>query len=82
MSKREKMIQKIRNNPSNVRFELIQELLLYFGFIERQPSSGSSHYTYVYGEQIITIPKHKPVKKIYIKRVLAILEELGLIEKE
>ena len=82
MSKREKLIQKLKSNPDNVRFETIQELLLYFGFKQRQPSSGSSHYTFVYNSTIITIPKHKPLKRIYVKRVLEILEEIGLIDKE
>lgn len=82
MSKREKLIQKLKSNPNNVRFETIQELLLYFGFKQYQPSSGSSHYTFVYNTTIITIPKHKPLKSIYGKRVLEILEDIGLINKE
>ena len=82
MSKREKLLAKIKNNPNNVRFETIQDILLFFGFKERQPSSGSSHYTYTYKSTIITIPRHKPLKKVYVTRVIQILEELGLIEKE
>ncbi len=80
MSKREKLIEKLRNNPNNMKFETIQELLLYFDFEQRQPSGGSSHYSFIYNNTvIITIPKHKPVKKVYIKRVLEVLEESGLI---
>ncbi len=82
MSKKEKLIQKLRNNPTNVRFETLQSLLLYYGFIERTPKGGSSHYTYIFKQYIITIPKHKPVKSIYVKKVLSILEDLNLIDKE
>ena len=82
MSKRDKLLLKLRNNPTNAKFETIQSLLLHFGFKERAPRGGSSHYTYTYKGTIITIPKHKPVKAIYIKKVLALLEELNLIEKE
>jgi len=82
MSRRNKILEKLKNNPNNVRFETIQDLLLHFGFKERQPSGGSSHYTYTFKSTIITIPKHKPLKKIYVSRVLELLEELGLINKE
>jgi dTDP-4-amino-4,6-dideoxygalactose transaminase len=82
MSKREKLIEKLKNNPNNIKFETIQELLLFFGFKQRQPSSGSSHYTFILNSTIITIPKHKPLKSVYVKRVIDILEELGLINKE
>lgn len=34
------------------------------------PGSGSSHYIFrKEGRSIITIPKHKPIKKIYIEAV-------------
>lgn len=82
MSRRDKLLSKIKNNPTNVKFEALQSLLFYFGFKERQPKSGSSHYTYTYNNYIITIPKHKPVNKIYVKKVLEILSELNLIDKE
>ncbi len=82
MSKRDKLLEKLKNNPTNVRFETIQDLLLHYEFKERQPSGGSSHYTYTYKSTIITIPKHKPLKKLYVTRVLELLEELGLIDKE
>lgn len=34
MSQKEKLIQKLKNNPNNVRFEVIQNLLLSLGFTE------------------------------------------------
>ncbi len=82
MSKKDKLLQKIRNNPTNVKFETLQSLLTYYGFSERVPKGGSSHHTFTYGEYIITVPKKKPVKSIYVKKVLSILEDLDLIEKE
>ena len=82
MSKKDKLLQKLRNNPTNVKFETLQTLLQYYGFKERAPRGGSSHYTYTFENHIITIPKHKPVKTIYVKKVLGILQDLNLIEKE
>ena len=40
------------------------------------PSSGSSHYTFRKpGKNPITIPKHEPIKKIYVEMVRKIVEE-------
>ena len=76
MSKREKLLKKLRNNPQNVKFETIQKLLLSYGFNERQPRGGSSHYTYTFNTTIITVPKHKPVNPIYVKKVIKIIDSL------
>ena len=39
------------------------------------PRSGSSHYTFRKpGCQPITIPKHKPIKKVYVEMVRNIVE--------
>lgn len=40
------------------------------------PKSGSSHYTFrKMGKNPITIPKHEPIKKIYVEMVRAVVEE-------
>lgn len=76
MSKKEKLLQSIRNNPSSVKFETLQNLLLYYGFKERQPKGGSSHYSYILDKLILTVPKHKPVNKIYVKQFLKLIDEI------
>ena len=76
MTKKDKLIDKIRNNPTNVRFETIQTILLDLGFKERQPKNGSSHYTYTLNHYILTVPKHKPVNKVYVKLVISVIDEL------
>lgn len=41
----------------------------------QSPRSGSSHFSFrKKGKAVITIPKHKPVKKVYIKLVKNIVE--------
>ncbi len=76
MSKRDKLLKSIKNNPSNVKFETLQKLLLHYDFKERQPKGGSSHYTYTLGKLILTVPKHKPVNKIYVKQFLKFIDEI------
>ena len=77
MSKKDKQLQAIRNNPKNVRFETIRSILINAGFEETMPSGGSSHYTYHKGIYRITIPKKKPVNKIYIENVIEIIDKLS-----
>ena len=76
MSKRDKLLDTIRNNPTNVKFETIQNILLNHGFIETAPKGGSSHYTYHNGIYRITVVKNKPVNSIYIKQVVKIIDIL------
>ena len=78
MSKRQKLLQRLRQNPQNVRFDEIDTLLVGLEFEKRQ---RGSHVTYVspeYGR--ITIPIKKPfILPVYVKEVLALLEEGGAI---
>jgi hypothetical protein len=76
MSKQDKLLAKIRNNPKNIKFETIQKILLNYGFTETKPGGGSSHYTYHKGIYRITVPKDKPVNQIYIKQMIKIIDKL------
>ena len=79
MSKKNKLLKDIQNNPKNVRFDSLQNLLLGYGFKVSAPGGGSSHYTFSRSIYRITVPKENPVNKIYVKRVIQIIDEL---EKE
>jgi len=59
-----------------MKFETLQTLLKHFGFQERQPRGGSSHYTFILNDMIITIPKDKPVIKIYVKHFLKLIDQI------
>lgn len=77
MGKFEKTITKMRNNPQDWQIEEIKTLAKRFGIQYRQP--GSSHVTFraSSGEKV-TIPAHKPIKPIYIKKFIALIDELGV----
>jgi predicted RNA binding protein YcfA (HicA-like mRNA interferase family) len=78
MTKYDKLYAKIVNNPKNVTFEELDKILHKQGFKRSNPSSGSSHYTYRHPEltNILTIPYKRPIKAIYVKQALAIIEQL------
>ena len=81
MSKKEKAIARLRQNPKNVRFEEIEKILLGLGFKKRQ--DGTSHATFTFGGHIVTVPKRKPfVKPKYVELVLVILDKIKELDTD
>ncbi|TCL74232.1 hypothetical protein EDC14_1004170 [Hydrogenispora ethanolica] len=76
MSKKEKLFEKMKNNPKNVRFEALRNILLGLGFIERQSRKGTSHYVYTKDDIILTIPKKTPLNQIYVMEALDAIERV------
>ena len=76
MSKQDKLLDKIRNNPKDIKFETVQKILLGYGFKETSPRGGSSHYTYHRGIYRVTVPKENPVNSVYIKQAIKIIDRL------
>ena len=75
MSKWDKLIMRIRNLSSDLRFDELRKILENYGYEMNAPRSGSSHYTFrKYGCMPITIPKHEPIKKVYIEMVKQVVE--------
>lgn len=74
MSKRDKILNDLKNNPSNVRFEVLKNLLESAGY--EAYNNGSSHFQFrKIGKELITIPFKRPIKAIYVKMVLKALKE-------
>ncbi|HRZ79121.1 MAG TPA: type II toxin-antitoxin system HicA family toxin [bacterium] len=66
-----KLVKEVIDNPKDVDFRVLKKLLELFGYDCRQPRSGSSHYNFRKEKNnMITIPKHKPVKSFYVKEVI------------
>jgi predicted RNA binding protein YcfA (HicA-like mRNA interferase family) len=76
MTKREKLFDKISNNPNNVSFSDIRKLLEQEGFsLER---ITGSHHIFKKGAITFVVPVHQnKVKIIYVKRVIELIEGLG-----
>ena len=75
MSKWDKLIVRICNLLKDLRFDELKKVLESYGYVMNTPRSGSSHYTFrKQGCQPITIPKHEPIKKIYVEMIRQIVE--------
>lgn len=79
MSKWDKLIARICNLSKDIRFNELRKILESYGYEMNSPRSGSSHYTFgKRGCMPITIPKHEPIKKVYVEMVKIIVEnEVG-----
>ena len=76
MSKIGKELEKMRNNPQGWRIEQLKALADRVSLDYRQP--GSSHVTFrAKTRQKLTVLAHKPIKAIYVKMFVQLIDELG-----
>lgn len=82
MSKRKKRLQKIQQNPNNVSFEDLSQLLKDYN-INLVRSRGSHHY-FVYTvdgqEKLFVVPYAKPVNSFYVKAALRLISSISVEE--
>lgn len=78
MSKWDKLIMRILSLSKDLRFAELQKVLEDYGYQMHSPRGGSSHYTFRKpGCMPITIPKHEPIKEVYVEMVRQIVEGEG-----
>ena len=74
-SKWDKLLARICTLSKDIRFDELRKVLERYGYEMNAPRSGSSHYTFrKKGCMPITIPKHEPIKKVYVEMVKQIVE--------
>lgn len=75
MSKWDKLLKRIYSLSKDFRFEELRKVLESYGYQMNALKGGSSHYTFrKAGCQPITIPKHEPIKKVYVEMVKQVVE--------
>lgn len=73
MSQRDKLLARIRNNPSDVSLADLTSTLEGRGFPLKRTNK---HFVYSIGKRIVTVPGHPLTVKAYIvKQVLDALDE-------
>lgn len=72
MSKRDKLVERLKNSPNNATFRDIRKLLELDGFILDRITG--SHHVFNKNEVTFVIPVHNNrVKSVYVRRVLEII---------
>lgn len=76
MSSWDKLLKRFLELDHDIRFEEIVKVMKEYGYEIKQPKGGSSHYSFVKpGCSRIVIPRHKPIKKVYVKMIKKVIEE-------
>ncbi len=76
MSKRAKLLERVLNNPANVRFQEIQKLLELAGFkLERV--TGDHYIFKKTGYRPISVPYTQPVKSHIVREVIKIVQDMS-----
>ncbi len=74
MTKRDKLLERLKNSPNNVKFTDIRKLLELEGFILDRITG--SHHIFQKDDMVFVIPVNSNrVKSIYVKRVIELIEE-------
>jgi predicted RNA binding protein YcfA (HicA-like mRNA interferase family) len=82
VSKKAKRLEAMRNNPQDWTIAELVGIATAMGFDVRQGGKGSHMvFTSPLG-MTQTIPAHRPVKAIYIKLLLEMIDALGETEDE
>ncbi len=77
MSKRKKRLQKLRNNPKDVSFDDLRLVLEDYGF-ELENIVGSHHTFRITIDErnyLLVIPFNRPIKPIYVKKALQLIDK-------
>ena len=75
MSQWDKLLEKITSLSKDMRFVEVKKVLEKYGYEMHAPKGGSSHVTFRKKDcSPITIPKHDPIKKVYVEMVKRVVE--------
>lgn len=84
LSKREKRLQKIRQNPKNVSLEDLAKLLEDYGFWLDHVTGSHHIFRAEHGNSVwkLTIPYQKPIKIVYVRQALTAIDEIRQLQSE
>jgi predicted RNA binding protein YcfA (HicA-like mRNA interferase family) len=75
MSRKEKLLEQLKNNPNDATFADIRKLLEQEGFLLERITG--SHHIFRKDAIVFVVPVHKKrVKSVYVRRVVAIIEDM------
>jgi hypothetical protein len=75
MTKADKLLERMRNNPRDWSIEDLKTLATRHGIDWRQP--GTSHVTFSRaGIAPLTVPARKPIKPIYVREFVTMIDDM------
>lgn len=76
MTKSEKTFVKMKTNPRDWRIEQLETIANQYGVTVRK--TGGSHVVFDHPDwiELLCVPAHRPIKPIYVKKFIALIENL------
>lgn len=75
MSKTDKILEKMQNNPRDWRIESLKTVAGTYNIEWRQ--QGTSHVVFIRTDgRTLPIPAHRPIKPVYIEKFIEFVTEL------
>jgi predicted RNA binding protein YcfA (HicA-like mRNA interferase family) len=81
MSKREKLLEKMRQSPKGIRFEEIDALLTHFGFLRKQEGSHCTYRHAKYPLKVTVVMKKPFINSDAVRDILNILADLDELDE-
>lgn len=77
MANAKKLLEKMRLNPRDWRIEQLEVVARHYNIDVRK--SGGSHVVFCHSQwiELLCVPAHRPIKPIYIKKLVSLIEALG-----
>ena len=83
MAKRDKLLQRMRDNPRDWTIGDVETLCNGFGITCKKPPRGS-HYgvSHETQKEILTVPFDRPIKQVYIRKLVAFVDAVQAAREE
>lgn len=76
MSKKVQIIEKMRKNPMDWDISDLEVVADHFGISVRKGKGSHVSFSHANWVEILTVPAHRPIKPIYIKRFMLLLDAM------
>jgi hypothetical protein len=65
----------MRNNPRDWRIEDLKSVALHFGIVYRQHGTSHAIFGHRKAVAIVSVPAARPIKPVYIRQFVALVDE-------
>lgn len=76
MTKADKTLEKMRNNPRDWQIADLEIIAGRFGITVRKGKGSHVSFTHPEWIDLLTVPAHRPVKPIYVKKFVSLIDTL------
>ncbi len=76
MTKADKVLEKMRNNPRDWQMADLEAIAARFGIRVRKGKGSHVSFIHLKWVDILTVPAHRPVKPIYVKKFVSLIDAL------